>query len=248
MRLAQAAVRRFPLGARPSSSKIRDRGEVEAAIKMASKARPHGGHRGVRGRLPTDRTSSPGSCQLPRSPKTGRVLPPRAGASSWCPRRFEALRAAVTDRKGGAVLGRGPFPRGRTGVWPLSGTSCWRPGPARPWRPGFVARALIFDGDPVRDGAHRGPLVGYEQNPVVPDAAETTGPRALGGGFPSAALVTGEVGMAGRFRSPAINRCCSTPSGRRSSWGRRGASPRGTSSDDPGSFRAASVNWGAAPG
>jgi acetylornithine/N-succinyldiaminopimelate aminotransferase len=98
------------------------------------------------------------------------------------PKDIEALRAAVTDRTA-AVLAE-PV-QGETGVWVLpdelleaARAACDQ-----------VGAALIFD--EIQSGMGRtGTLWAYEQTPVVPDAM--TAAKALGGGLPIGALITGE--------------------------------------------------------
>ena len=93
-----------------------------------------------------------------------------------------ALAAAVDERTAAVLLE--PI-QGESGVHVLSDELL--AGRARGLR--RARRGADLRRDPVRDGAH-GTLWAYEQTGVVPDAITTA--KALGGGLPIGALVTGE--------------------------------------------------------
>jgi len=152
---------------------------VEAALKLARKAR-HGGevvvaHRAFHGRTFGALSATPQEAkQAPFAP-----LVPGFRAIEATP---EAVRAAVGPSTA-AVL-----------VEPIQGE-----GGIHPMTPGFLraardacdehGAALIFD--EIQCGLGRtGTLWAYEQLGVVPDALTTA--KALGGGLPIGALVTGE--------------------------------------------------------
>jgi acetylornithine/succinyldiaminopimelate/putrescine aminotransferase len=150
----------------------------EAAIKVARKARPAGEvvtvHGAFHGRTYGSLSATPQEAkQAPFAPLVpGFVaVPPTA----------EAIEAAVGERT--AVVLLEPV-QGESGVHPL---------PAEVLRAARAAcdrtgAALIFD--EVQSGLGRtGTLWAYEQAGVVPDALTTA--KALGGGLPIGALVTG---------------------------------------------------------
>jgi predicted acetylornithine/succinylornithine family transaminase len=151
---------------------------IEAALKLARRARPggeivvlegafHGRTYGALSATPQEAKQSPFAPLVP-----GFVVVPKDPA---------ALDAAVTERTA-AVLAE-PI-QGETGVWPLSDellgaarAACDRTG-----------AALVFD--EIQCGMGRtGSLWAYEQTGVVPDAIALA--KALGGGFPVGALVSG---------------------------------------------------------
>jgi acetylornithine/N-succinyldiaminopimelate aminotransferase len=151
----------------------------EAAIKLARRARPGGGivvlRDGFHGRTYGALSATfQESKQAPFAP-----LVPGFQAVAKDP---EALQAAVGDDTAAVLLE--PI-QGETGIHPLSDElliaareACDRSG-----------AALIFD--EIQTGMGRtGTLWAYEQTPVVPDAL--TSAKALGGGLPIGALVTGE--------------------------------------------------------
>jgi predicted acetylornithine/succinylornithine family transaminase len=150
----------------------------EAAIKLARRARPGGGivvlRDGFHGRTYGALSATPQeSKQAPFAP-----LVPGFTAIAKTP---EAVRAAVTDTTAAVLLE--PI-QGESGIHPLEDAlllaareACDRTG-----------AALIFD--EIQTGMGRtGTMWAYEQTPVVPDAL--TSAKALGGGLPIGALVTG---------------------------------------------------------
>jgi predicted acetylornithine/succinylornithine family transaminase len=151
----------------------------EAAIKLARRARPGGGivvlRDGFHGRTYGALSATPQEAkQAPFAP-----LVPGFTAVAKDP---EALMAAVGDTTAAVLLE--PI-QGETGIHPLpdelllaAREACDRTG-----------AALIFD--EIQTGMGRtGTLWAYEQTPVVPDAL--TSAKALGGGLPIGALITGE--------------------------------------------------------
>jgi acetylornithine/N-succinyldiaminopimelate aminotransferase len=151
----------------------------EAAIKLARRAKPGGGivvlRGGFHGRTYGALSATPQeSKQAPFAP-----LVPGFTAVDKDP----AALAAAVDESTAAVLLE-PI-QGESGIHPLSDElllaareACDRTG-----------AALIFD--EIQTGMGRtGTLWAYEQTPVVPDAL--TSAKALGGGLPIGALVTGE--------------------------------------------------------
>ncbi|HET9093445.1 MAG TPA: aminotransferase class III-fold pyridoxal phosphate-dependent enzyme, partial [Solirubrobacteraceae bacterium] len=150
----------------------------EAAIKLARRARPGGGivvlRDGFHGRTYGALSATPQeSKQAPFAP-----LVPGFTAVAKSP---DALRAAVDDSTAAVLLE--PI-QGESGIHPLDDgfllaarEACDRSG-----------AALIFD--EIQTGMGRtGTLWAYEGTPVVPDAF--TSAKALGGGLPIGALVTG---------------------------------------------------------
>ncbi len=151
----------------------------EAAIKLARRARPGGGivvlENGFHGRTYGALSATPQeSKQAPFAP----LVP---GFTVVAPEPA-ALTAAVTDTTAAVLLE--PI-QGETGIHPIADEvllaareACDRMG-----------AALIFD--EIQTGMGRtGSLWAYEQTPVVPDAI--TSAKALGGGLPIGALITGE--------------------------------------------------------
>jgi predicted acetylornithine/succinylornithine family transaminase len=150
----------------------------EAAIKLVRRARPGGRivvfEGGFHGRTYGALSATPQeSKQAPFAPLVpGFVVVPRDPA---------ALARAVDESTAAVLLE--PI-QGETGIHPLSDElleaareSCDR-----------VGAALVFD--EIQTGMGRtGTLWAYEQTPVVPDAL--TSAKALGGGLPVGALVTG---------------------------------------------------------
>ena len=151
----------------------------EAAIKLARRARPGGGlvvaQDGFHGRTYGALSATPQeSKQAPFAP----LVP----GFTVVPKDPAALAAAVNDTTAAVLLE--PI-QGETGIHPLDDElllaardACDRTG-----------AALIFD--EIQTGMGRtGTLWAYEQTPVVPDAI--TSAKALGGGLPIGALITGE--------------------------------------------------------
>jgi predicted acetylornithine/succinylornithine family transaminase len=152
---------------------------IEAAIKLARRARPQGDIVVFEGAF-HGRTYG----ALSATPQESKQAPfaPLVPGFVVVPKDVEALRAAVTDRTA-AVLAE-PV-QGETGVWPLSDELL----EAARAVCDQVGAALIFD--EIQSGMGRtGTLWAYEQTPVVPDAMTLA--KALGGGLPIGALVTGE--------------------------------------------------------
>jgi acetylornithine/N-succinyldiaminopimelate aminotransferase len=151
----------------------------EAAIKLARRARPRGGivvlRDGFHGRTYGALSATPQeSKQAPFAP-----LVPGFSAVAKDP---DVLRGAV-DESTAAVLIE-PI-QGESGIHPLSGELLHT---AREVCDATGA-ALIFD--EIQTGMGRtGTLWAYEQTGVVPDAI--TSAKALGGGLPIGALITGE--------------------------------------------------------
>jgi acetylornithine/N-succinyldiaminopimelate aminotransferase len=150
----------------------------EAAIKLARRAKPGGGivvvHDGFHGRTYGALSATPQeSKQAPFAP----LVP----GFTAVPKDPAALRAAVDSTTAAVLL---EVIQGESGVLVLpdllletAREVCDQTG-----------AALIFD--EVQTGMGRtGTLWAYEQTPVVPDAI--TSAKALGGGFPIGALITG---------------------------------------------------------
>jgi acetylornithine/succinyldiaminopimelate/putrescine aminotransferase len=152
---------------------------IEAAIKLVRRARPGGEVVVVEGAF-HGRTYG----ALSATPQESKQAPfaPLVPGFVVVPKDPEALRAAVTERTAAVLLE--PV-QGETGVWPLSEellavarAACDQ-----------VGAALVFD--EIQCGMGRtGTLWAYEQTGVVPDAMAVA--KALGGGLPIGALVTGE--------------------------------------------------------
>jgi acetylornithine/N-succinyldiaminopimelate aminotransferase len=151
---------------------------IEAAIKLARRARPGGNVVVFEGAF-HGRTYG----ALSATPQESKQAPfaPLVPGFVVVPKDVGALRAAV-DQSTAAVLAE-PV-QGETGVWPLADElldaargACDESG-----------AALIFD--EIQSGMGRtGSLWAYEQTTVVPDAMTLA--KALGGGLPIGALVTG---------------------------------------------------------
>jgi predicted acetylornithine/succinylornithine family transaminase len=152
---------------------------IEAALKLVRKARPggeivvfegafHGRTYGALSATPQESKQAPFAPLVP-----GLVV---------VPKDVEALRAAVTERTA-AVLAE-PV-QGETGVWVLPDELLLAARAACDQ----VGAALVFD--EIQSGMGRtGTLWAHEQTPVVPDAMTVA--KALGGGVPIGALITGE--------------------------------------------------------
>lgn len=151
----------------------------EAAIKMARKARQGGTvvslHRGFHGRTYGSLSATPQeSKQAPFAP----LVPGFVAVEPTA----EALTAVIDENTAAVILE--PI-QGESGVWPLAGEvlraareACDRTG-----------AALIFD--EVQVGLGRtGSLWAYQHHGVTPDMMTVA--KALGGGLPIGALVTGE--------------------------------------------------------
>jgi acetylornithine/N-succinyldiaminopimelate aminotransferase len=150
----------------------------EAALKLVRKAKPRGEivvvHGGFHGRTYGSLSATPQETkQAPFAP-----LVPGFVTVEPTPRAIDAAVHAGTA----AVLLE-PI-QGETGVHPLSDETLLAARDACD----RVGAALVFD--EVQTGMGRtGTLWAYEQTPVVPDAL--TSAKALGGGLPIGALVTG---------------------------------------------------------
>lgn len=150
----------------------------EAAIKLVRKAKPRGEIVVVRGAF-HGRTYGALSA-TPQEPKQAPFAPLVPGFVAVEPTP-EAIDAAVHEGTAAVLLE--PI-QGESGVHPIpdeallaARDACDR-----------VGAALVFD--EVQTGMGRtGTLWAYEQTPVVPDALTTA--KALGGGLPIGALVTG---------------------------------------------------------
>jgi len=152
---------------------------VEAALKLARKAKTGGDivvlHRGFHGRtFGALSATAQESKQAPFAPLVPgfRAVEPTA----------EAVRAAVDERTAAVLLE--PV-QGESGVWPLpeellrTARECCD----------AVGAALLYD--EIQCGLGRcGTLWAHQQSGVVPDAMTTA--KALGGGLPIGALITGE--------------------------------------------------------
>jgi predicted acetylornithine/succinylornithine family transaminase len=152
---------------------------IEAAIKLARRARPQGNIVVFEGAF-HGRTYG----ALSATPQESKQAPfaPLVPGFVVVPKDPDALRAAVGPSTA-AVLAE-PV-QGETGVWPLADELLEAARAACD----EVGAALIFD--EIQSGMGRtGSLWAYEQTPVVPDAMTLA--KALGGGLPIGALVTGE--------------------------------------------------------
>jgi predicted acetylornithine/succinylornithine family transaminase len=157
----------------------------EAALKLVRKAKPGGDivvcHGGFHGRTYGALSATPQeSKQAPFAPLVPGFKPVEPTA--------EAIAGAVDDRTAAVVL---EVIQGESGVHPLSAETLQTAREACD----RVGAALVFD--EVQTGMGRtGSLWAYEQVGVVPDAL--TSAKALGGGLPIGALVTGDR-LAGVF-------------------------------------------------
>jgi acetylornithine/N-succinyldiaminopimelate aminotransferase len=150
----------------------------EAALKLVRKARPGGGIVVARGAF-HGRTYGALSA-TPQESKQAPFAPLVPGFAAVAPEPA-ALEAAVDEGTSAVLL---EVIQGETGVWPLP-VELLRAARAACDR---VGAALVFD--EVQTGMGRtGTLWAYEQTGVVPDALTTA--KALGGGLPIGALVTG---------------------------------------------------------
>jgi acetylornithine/N-succinyldiaminopimelate aminotransferase len=152
---------------------------IEAAIKLVRRARP-GGEVVVLQDAFHGRTYG----ALSATPQESKQAPfaPLVPGFAVVPKDPDALRAAVTERT--AAVFMEPV-QGETGVWPLSDELL------RAAREACDATgaALVFD--EIQCGMGRtGTLWAHEPTGVTPDAM--TSAKALGGGFPIGALITGE--------------------------------------------------------
>jgi len=152
---------------------------VEAALKLARKAKSGGDivvlHRGFHGRTYGALSATPQeSKQAPFAP----LVPGFVAVEPTA----EAVAAAVTDRTAAVLLE--PV-QGESGVWPLPDDLL------RTAREACDAHGAALLYDEIQCGLGRcGTMWAYQQAGVVPDAMTTA--KALGGGLPIGALITGE--------------------------------------------------------
>ena len=152
---------------------------VEAALKLARKAKSGGDivvlHRGFHGRTYGALSATPQeSKQAPFAP----LVPGFVAVEPTA----EAVAAAVTDRTAAVLLE--PV-QGESGVWPLPDDLL------RTAREACDAHDAALLYDEIQCGLGRcGSMWAYQQAGVVPDAMTTA--KALGGGLPIGALVTGD--------------------------------------------------------
>jgi predicted acetylornithine/succinylornithine family transaminase len=152
---------------------------VEAALKLARKAKSGGDivvlHRGFHGRTYGALSATPQeSKQAPFAP----LVPGFVAVEPTA----DAVAAAVTDRTAAVLLE--PV-QGESGVWPLPDDLL------RTAREACDAHDAALLYDEIQCGLGRcGTMWAYQQAGVVPDAMTTA--KALGGGLPIGALVTGE--------------------------------------------------------
>jgi predicted acetylornithine/succinylornithine family transaminase len=152
---------------------------VEAALKLARKAKSGGDivvlHRGFHGRTYGALSATPQeSKQAPFAP----LVPGFVAVEPTA----DAVAAAVTDRTAAVLLE--PV-QGESGVWPLPDDLL------RTAREACDAHGAALLYDEIQCGLGRcGTMWAYQQAGVVPDAMTTA--KALGGGLPIGALVTGE--------------------------------------------------------
>ena len=151
----------------------------EAALKLARKAKPQGTivsvHRAFHGRTYGSLSATPQeSKQAPFAP----LVPGFVAVDPTA----EAIAAAVDDRTAAVILE--PV-QGESGVYELSDVVL------RAAREACDAHGASLIFDEVQCGLGRtGTLWAYQRSGVVPDAITTA--KALGGGLPIGALITGE--------------------------------------------------------
>jgi acetylornithine/succinyldiaminopimelate/putrescine aminotransferase len=152
---------------------------VEAALKLARKAKNGGEivvlHRGFHGRTYGALSATPQeSKQAPFAP----LVPGFVAVEPTA----DAVAAAVTERTAAVLLE--PV-QGESGVWPLPDELL------RTARDACDAHGAALLYDEIQCGLGRcGTLWAFQQSGVVPDAMTTA--KALGGGLPIGALITGE--------------------------------------------------------
>jgi predicted acetylornithine/succinylornithine family transaminase len=152
---------------------------VEAALKLARKAKAGGEivvlHRGFHGRTYGALSATPQeSKQAPFAP----LVPGFVAVEPTA----EAIAEAVTDQTAAVLLE--PV-LGESGVWPLDDDLL------RTAREACDAHGAVLLYDEIQCGLGRcGTMWCYQQSGVVPDAMTTA--KALGGGLPIGALITGE--------------------------------------------------------
>jgi predicted acetylornithine/succinylornithine family transaminase len=152
---------------------------VEGALKLARKAKTGGEivvlHRGFHGRTYGALSATPQeSKQAPFAPLVPGFVPVEPTA--------EAVRAAVHDGTAAVLLE--PI-QGESGVWPLDDELL------RAAREACDAHGAALLYDEIQCGLGRcGTMWAFQQSGVVPDAMTTA--KALGGGLPIGAIITGE--------------------------------------------------------
>ena len=152
---------------------------VEAALKLARKAKSGGEivvlHRGFHGRTYGALSATPQEAkQAPFAP----LVPGFVAVEPTA----DAVAAAVSERTAAVLLE--PI-QGESGVWPLPDELL------RTAREACDAHGAALLYDEIQCGLARcGTLWAFEQSGVVPDAMTTA--KALGGGLPIGALITGE--------------------------------------------------------
>jgi acetylornithine/N-succinyldiaminopimelate aminotransferase len=152
---------------------------VEAALKLARKAKSGGDvvvlQRGFHGRTYGALSATPQeSKQAPFAP----LVPGFVAVEPTA----EAVAAAVNDRTAAVLLE--PV-QGESGVWPLDDALL------RTAREACDAHGAALLYDEIQCGLGRcGTMWAYQRSGVVPDAMTTA--KALGGGLPIGALITGE--------------------------------------------------------
>jgi acetylornithine/N-succinyldiaminopimelate aminotransferase len=152
---------------------------VEGALKLARKAKTGGDivvlHRGFHGRTYGALSATPQEAkQAPFAP----LVPGFVAVEPTA----DAVAAAVSDRTAAVLLE--PI-QGESGVWPLPDDLL------RAAREACDAHGAALLYDEIQCGLGRcGSLWAFQQSGVVPDALTTA--KALGGGLPIGAIVTGE--------------------------------------------------------
>jgi predicted acetylornithine/succinylornithine family transaminase len=152
---------------------------VEAALKLARKAKQGGDVVVIQGGF-HGRTYGALSA-TPQESKQAPFAPLVPGFTAVAP-TADAIRGAVTDRTAAVLM---EVVQGESGVRPVPDDALRAAREATE----AVGAALIFD--EIQTGLGRtGSMWAYQQTGVVPDALTTA--KALGGGLPIGALVTGE--------------------------------------------------------
>jgi acetylornithine/N-succinyldiaminopimelate aminotransferase len=152
---------------------------VEGALKLARKAKTGGEivvlHRGFHGRTYGALSATPQEAkQAPFAPLVPGFVPVEPTA--------DAVAAAVSDRTAAVLLE--PI-QGESGVWPLPDDLL------RTAREACDAHGAALLYDEIQCGLGRcGTMWAFQQSGVVPDAMTTA--KALGGGLPIGAIITGE--------------------------------------------------------
>ena len=208
MRLA-ARLSQALAGGKVVLRELRRRGDRVRRSSSPAGPRPRRRDRGVRGRLP--RAHLRRALGDPSGVQAGAVRAARSRDSWSCPRLRRGPGARRWTDRTAAVLARARTGRdGRVAVWPDELLEGGARRAATQW-----GAALIFD-ETSRGMGRTGTLWAYEQTPVVPDAMTLA--KALGGGLPIGALVSG-IAPGRRPASPATT-------GRRSPAARSWLPPR----------------------